>query len=177
MVEETISMWITPQTSSCSLVLKARCRVVSLSRLGQARCRRHDVPQLIQSVSRRSCGVRTVRSTSIERHGTSFVMTQWSVCAVAMKVTDRAYDGIAALLFTHAKTDSIEQQRAPTQEPSKQQRVSQIGETWRGTASEKLVLTKMYVAPDSRSLCREELRRFHGRQDRSCETQLLDFVS
>ena len=31
-------------TSSRSLVLKARCQVVSLSRLGQARCRGHDVP-------------------------------------------------------------------------------------------------------------------------------------
>ena len=34
----------------------------------------------------------------IERHGTSSVMTQWTVCAVAMKVTDTAYNGIAALL-------------------------------------------------------------------------------
>ena len=51
-----------------------------------------------------------------------------------------------SLTFTHAKKDSIEQQRAPTQEPSKQQRVSQIGETWRGTTSDKLVLTKSCVA-------------------------------
>ena len=32
-------------------------------------------------------------------------MTQWAVCAVAMKVTDRAYDGVAALLLhTRRKT-------------------------------------------------------------------------
>ena len=40
--------------SSCSLVWKARCQVVSLSRLGQKRCRGHDVPQLVLTVSRRS---------------------------------------------------------------------------------------------------------------------------
>ena len=41
-------------TSSCSLVLKARCQFVSWIRLGQKRCRCHDVPQLIHTVSRRS---------------------------------------------------------------------------------------------------------------------------
>ena len=41
-------------TSPCSLVLKARCQVVSLSRLGQTRCRSHDVHRLIHTVSRRS---------------------------------------------------------------------------------------------------------------------------
>ena len=65
-----------------------------------------------------------MRSTrSIERHGTSCVMTQWAVCAVAMKVTDGAYDGIAALLLhTRRKTpatkgaDSRTEQTA-TREP------------------------------------------------------------
>ena len=41
-------------TSSCTLVLKARCQVVSLSRLGQTRCCGHDVHHLIHAVSRRS---------------------------------------------------------------------------------------------------------------------------
>ena len=41
-------------TSSCYLVLKATSQVVSLGRLGQTRCRSHDVPQLIHTVSRRS---------------------------------------------------------------------------------------------------------------------------
>ena len=41
-------------TSSCSIVLKARCRVLPLSRLGQTRCRGPNVRQLILTVSRRS---------------------------------------------------------------------------------------------------------------------------
>ncbi len=77
--------------------------------------------------------------------GTNFVITQLAVCAVTIKATDRAYDGIAAFLsHTRRKTRSSNR-GAPTQEPSKQ-RVSQTGETWRGTASAKLVLTKSYVA-------------------------------
>ena len=41
-------------TPSCFLVPTSRCQVMSLSRLGQARCRGHDVHQLIHAVSRRS---------------------------------------------------------------------------------------------------------------------------
>ena len=75
-----------------------------------------------------------MRSTrSIERHGTSSVMTQWAVCAVAMKVTDTVL---------HTREERLEQQRAPTQEPSKQHCVSQIGETWRGTTSEKFEIVR-----------------------------------
>ena len=58
----------------------------------------------------------------------------------------RACDGVPSFALTHAKKDSIEQPRAPTQEPSKQ-RVSQIGADLGGvTTSEKLILTKSYVA-------------------------------
>ena len=52
-----------------------------------------------------------------------------------------------SLTFTHAKKD-LSNNRAPTQEQSKQQRVSHILEIWRGTTSEKLILTKSHVAPE-----------------------------
>ena len=83
-------------TQSClpkPLVLKARCQVVSPSRLIGA-----DAlfgPCVVHVASR------------FQWHGTSFVTTQWAVCAVAMKVTDRACDGVAALpLRARRKTRS-----------------------------------------------------------------------
>ena len=70
-----------------------------------------------------------VRPRSVETPVTwhkLFLTTQWAVCAVAVKVTDGAYEGVAAFPFhTRRKTPSSNQ-RAPAQEPSKQ-RVSQIG--------------------------------------------------
>ena len=53
-VKETTSLWVTPQHPLGSLVWKARCQVVSLSRLGQTRRRCHDVLQLIHTLSRSS---------------------------------------------------------------------------------------------------------------------------
>ena len=125
------------QMSSCAI------EQTGTDALSRSRCSPTDT-YCFKAFVRRS---NRAQHTSIERHGRSSVMTQWAVCVVAMKVTDRAYDGIAGFTSKHAKKDSIEQQRSRTQEPSKQ-RVSQIGETWRGRPSEKLILTKSYVALD-----------------------------
>ena len=126
-------------TSSCSLVLKARCQVVSLSRLGQTRCRGHDVQDVREAFE--PCGAHEHRE---KRHK----HCDDTVGSVRCGHEDHrnAHDGVAVqpyfFLRAHRKTrSSTTSKRAPTQEPSKQ-RVSQIGATWRVTTSEKLILTK-----------------------------------
>ena len=70
-----------------------------------------------------------MRSWIFEKHGTSFATTQWTVCLVAKRVTESAYDSVADLLSAR-KQDSIEKKSAPTQEPSNQC-ASQVVVTWR----------------------------------------------
>ena len=73
-------------TSSCSLVWKDRCQVVSLSRLGQTRCRGHDVQDVREALE--PCATR--EASRFQCHGTGFATTQSAVYTVAMKVTNSA---------------------------------------------------------------------------------------
>ena len=54
-----------------------------------------------------------------EKRGTTCVTTQWTVCAVAMRVTERAYDSVADLLFrAQARLDRAEKGADPrTEQP------------------------------------------------------------
>ena len=126
-----------------------KCRVVPLSRLEQTRCRRHDVSQLIHTVSRRSSGVQTVRNTrSIEIPVTQHKLFDDTVGSVRC-----GHEGLQTARTTvlqpyfYTREERLDGATKPTQEQNKQRRVSQIGETWRDT-SEKLISTKSYVAPE-----------------------------
>ena len=157
LVEETTNMWVTTQHPLCSLVWKARCQVVASSRLGQTSCRCHDVPQLIHSVSRRSWGVRTVRSTrSIE-----IPVSRHKLCDDTVGSVRCRHEGCRPSVRREPDWVKLgELRRAKSW--------SWRNRTWRLSWS---------CAGQQITLSREEVRRFHGRQDRSCETQLLKFVS
>ena len=83
-----------------------------------------------------------MRSTrSIERHGTSFVMTQWAVCAAAMKVTAVRETLQPYLYAREERLDRAEQikgadprtERTTTREPDWSERKVDLNEidTWR----------------------------------------------
>ena len=91
--------------SSCFLVLKARCQVVSLSRQGQTRCRGHDVQDVREAFE--PCAVHEASRDMAQ----ASAMTQWAECAVAMKGHRQGVRRCCSLTFPHTKKDSIVQSK------------------------------------------------------------------
>ena len=115
------------------------------------------------------------------KHGTSFATTQWTVCAVAMKgerecVRQRGRPTFPRASKTRSSTTGIEKGADPrTGQPMREPSCGNLAEL---QTSEKLTLTKSYVAPElivtvQIDLSREEVRRFTECQGKSGESQFL----
>ena len=135
MVEGTTSTWTTPQTSSCSHIegQMSSCAIeeTGAGAMSRSRCSSADT-YCFKTFVRRS---NRAQHTSIERHGTSSVTTQWAVCAVAMKLTEERTTVLKPYFYTRGERLD----RATKGADPRTEQTTTRGPTGGVTTSEKLM--------------------------------------